>query len=86
MFARLVSAQLATNKLDEGMKIWKEQDMPLMESVKGYRGAYIPLLTAKGRGRYLKIRWIKYLLTRLIINTSLIQWNPSCSVLVRRAA
>ena len=41
MFARLVSAQVKTDKFDEGIKIWKEQDMPLSESVKGYIGAYL---------------------------------------------
>jgi len=41
MFARLVSAQVSTDKINEGITIWKEKDMPLMESVKGYRGAYL---------------------------------------------
>ena len=40
MFARLVSAQVATDKIDEGMRIWREKDMPFSKSVKGYRGAY----------------------------------------------
>ena len=40
MFARLVSAQAITDKIDEGIRTWKEKDMPLSESVKGYRGAY----------------------------------------------
>ena len=41
MFARLISAQVGSDKLDEGIMIWKEKDMPLTESVKGYRGAYL---------------------------------------------
>ena len=41
MFARLVSAQVRSDKLNEGIMIWKEKDIPLMESVKGYRGAYL---------------------------------------------
>ena len=40
MFARLVSAQVAIDKIDKGMQIWKEKDIPLSESVKGFRGAY----------------------------------------------
>ena len=49
MFARLVSAQVDTDKFNEGISIWKERDMPLMESVKGYRGAY--LLTNRKTGK-----------------------------------
>ena len=41
MFARLVSAQVGADKVNEGITIWKEKDIPLMESVKGYRGAYL---------------------------------------------
>jgi heme-degrading monooxygenase HmoA len=41
MFARLVSAQAMSDKLNEAIQIWKEKDIPLMESVKGYRGAYL---------------------------------------------
>jgi heme-degrading monooxygenase HmoA len=41
MFARLVSAQAVDGKLDEAVRIWKEEDMPLMDSVKGYLGAYL---------------------------------------------
>ena len=40
MFVRLVSAQVGIDKLNEGIMIWKEKDMPLTESVKGYIGAY----------------------------------------------
>ena len=49
MFARLVSAQGKVDKLNEMIRIWKEKDMPLMKSVKGYRGAY--LLTDRKTGR-----------------------------------
>ena len=41
MFARLVSGQVRSGKLDELIKIWKEKDIPEMKSVKGYRGAYL---------------------------------------------
>ena len=41
MFARLVSARVRDGKLDEVIRIWKEEDIPLTESVKGYRGAYL---------------------------------------------
>ena len=41
MFARLVSAKARMGKLDEVVRVWKEEDIPLMESVKGYRGAYL---------------------------------------------
>jgi heme-degrading monooxygenase HmoA len=41
MFARLVSAQIKNDKLNELIKIWKERDIPAMKSVKGYRGAYL---------------------------------------------
>jgi heme-degrading monooxygenase HmoA len=41
MFARLVSAQVKGGKLDEVIRIWKEEDIPLMKSVKGYQGAYL---------------------------------------------
>ena len=53
MFARLVSAQVKTDKFDEGIKIWKEQDMPLSESVKGYIGAY--LLTDRKTGKVISM-------------------------------
>mgnify|MGYP001095596798 CR=1 FL=1 len=49
MFARLVSAQAGKGKLDEVTKTWKEDDIPLMHSVKGYRGAY--LLTDRRTGK-----------------------------------
>jgi len=48
MFARLVSAQARSDKLDEVVRIWKEKDIPLMKPVKGYRGAY--LLTDRKTG------------------------------------
>ncbi len=41
MFARLVSAQARSDKLNEMIRIWKEKDIPLMKGVKGYRGAYL---------------------------------------------
>ena len=28
MFARLVSAQVSSNNINEGIKIWKEKDIP----------------------------------------------------------
>ena len=40
MFARMVSAQGKSDKLNEAIRIWKEDDTPLMKSVKGYRRAY----------------------------------------------
>jgi heme-degrading monooxygenase HmoA len=48
MFARLVSAQVKVGKLDEVIRIWKEEDIPLMGSVRGYQGAY--LLTNRKTG------------------------------------
>jgi len=53
MFARLVSAQVGSDKIDEGITIWKEKDMPLTESVKGYRGAY--LLTDRKTGKVISM-------------------------------
>jgi len=53
MFARLVSAQARSDKLNEAIRIWKEKDIPLMKSVKGYRGAY--LLTDHKTGRAISI-------------------------------
>ena len=53
MFARLVSANIETNKLKEGITIWKEKDMPLMKSVKGYRGGY--LLTNQSKGSVISL-------------------------------
>jgi len=41
MFARLVSAQVRKGKLNEAVKVWKEEDITLMHGVKGYRGAYL---------------------------------------------
>jgi len=49
MFARLVSAQARSDKINETIQIWKEKDIPLMKSVKGYRGAY--LLTDRKTGK-----------------------------------
>ena len=53
MFARIVSAQAKIDKLDEVVKIWKEKDIPLMDSVKGYCGAY--LLTDRKTGKAISI-------------------------------
>ena len=53
MFARLVSAQVRGDKLDEGIEIWKEKDISLMTSVKGYRGAY--LLVDRNIGKVISI-------------------------------
>ena len=53
MFARLGSAQISIDKLDEGTMIWKEKDMPLMDSVKGYVGAY--LLTDSKTGKVISL-------------------------------
>ena len=41
MFARLLSVQGRSDKLDEVIRIWKEKDIPELESVKGYCGAYL---------------------------------------------
>lgn len=49
MFARLISAQFESEKIDEGIAIWKDKDMPTMESVKGYRGAYLLIERKTGR-------------------------------------
>jgi len=53
MFARLISAKGSKDKLDGVIKIWKEKDMPLTKSVKGYRGAY--LLTDRKTGKAISI-------------------------------
>jgi heme-degrading monooxygenase HmoA len=53
MFARLVSAQARSDKINKGIKIWKEKDISLMKSVKGYRRAY--LLTDRKTGDIISI-------------------------------
>jgi heme-degrading monooxygenase HmoA len=53
MFARLVSAQVESDNISEGITIWNEKDMPLSESVKGYCGAY--LLTDRKTGRVVSL-------------------------------
>lgn len=53
MFARLGSVQVSVDKLDEGITIWEEKDIPLMDSVKGYVGAY--LLTNSKTGKVISI-------------------------------
>ena len=53
MFARVVSAEFRSDKLNEMMDIWKDKDIPLMESVKGYRGAY--LLTDRATSKAISI-------------------------------
>ena len=53
MFARLVSAQVGIDKLNEGITIWKDKDIPLMESVSGYIGAY--LLTDRKTGKVISM-------------------------------
>ena len=50
MFARLVSAQVRIDKQDEVIRIWKWNDIPLMKSVKGYRGAYLLIDRKTGKG------------------------------------
>jgi heme-degrading monooxygenase HmoA len=51
MFARLVSAKAKKGKLDEVIRVWEEEDIPLMDSVKGYRGAYLLTDRRTGRGK-----------------------------------
>lgn len=53
MFARLVTAQVKDGKLTEVINVWKKEDMPLMASVRGYRGAY--LLTNYKTGKAMSI-------------------------------
>ena len=53
VFARLYSAEARTDKLDEIIRIWKEEDVPLMDSVKGYHGAY--LLADRKSGKAISI-------------------------------
>ncbi len=53
MFARLLSVQGRSDKLDEVIKIWKEEDIPELESVKGYCGAY--LLADRKTGKVISI-------------------------------
>ena len=53
MFARLVSVQVGSTKISEGITIWEEKDMPLTQSVKGYRGAY--LLTDPKTGKVISM-------------------------------
>lgn len=50
MFARLVSAQVRIDKQSEVIRIWKWNDIPLMKSVKGYRGAYLLTDPRTGKG------------------------------------
>ena len=49
MYARLFSAQVKSDKLDELIKVWRDMDTPEMKSEKGYRGAY--LLTDRKTGK-----------------------------------
>jgi heme-degrading monooxygenase HmoA len=37
----MYSRPVKSGKLDEVIRIWSEEDIPLMGSVKGYRGAYL---------------------------------------------
>ena len=53
MFARVTRSQIKTDKLDETIKIWKEEDTPETKSQKGYRGAY--LLTDRKTGNVISI-------------------------------
>ena len=53
MHARVVSAQGRIDKFNEAIRVWKEKDITLMDSVKGYRGAY--LLTDREAGKAISI-------------------------------
>ena len=53
MYARLYSARAKDGKLDEMIRVWSEEDIPLMGSVRGYRGAC--LLTDRESGRGISI-------------------------------
>ncbi len=53
MFARLVPAQAIPGKLNQIIKTWKEKDVPLMQSSKGYRGAY--LLSDRRTGKFISM-------------------------------
>jgi heme-degrading monooxygenase HmoA len=53
MYARLYSARAKEGKMDEMIRVWSEEDIPLMGSVRGYRGAC--LLTDRESGRGISI-------------------------------
>jgi heme-degrading monooxygenase HmoA len=53
IFARLVSAQVKSDKLNEVIAIWKDKDIPELKSVKGYLGVY--LLTDRKTGKAISI-------------------------------
>ena len=53
MYARLVSGQTSIDKVTEAIRIWKEQDTPLLKSAKGYRGSF--LFTDRKTGKAMSI-------------------------------
>ncbi len=53
MFARLTIVQVKSDKIDETIKIFKENVIPAAKSQKGFRGAY--LLTDRKTGKGVSI-------------------------------
>jgi heme-degrading monooxygenase HmoA len=50
MFARVTNSQIKVDKLDEAIKIVKENVLTVAKSQKGYRGAYLFTDSKTGKG------------------------------------
>jgi heme-degrading monooxygenase HmoA len=50
MFARVTNSQIKVDKLDEAIKIVKENVLTVAKSQKGYRGAYLLTDSKTGKG------------------------------------
>ena len=50
MYARMTYSQVAVDKIDEALSIWKNKVGPSLKQTKGFKGAYVTGDRATGKG------------------------------------
>jgi heme-degrading monooxygenase HmoA len=50
MFARLTITQMKTDKVNEGIRLYRESVVPAVKTQKGFRGAYLLSNAESGKG------------------------------------
>jgi len=50
MYARVTNSQVAVDKTDEALSIWRDKVGPSLKQAKGFKGAYVTGDRATGKG------------------------------------
>lgn len=50
MYIRVTSTQVAVDKIDEAVSIWNDKVGPSLKQAKGFKGAYVTVDRATGKG------------------------------------